>query len=96
MAEDSFSGFLQSPSHQTKQVKRGSKGKRYAPTTWYRLDERVPILTENEKREFAECDFPFENLAFEGGGSKSMSYVGVIRVSVSRYPLKALDTVGSY
>ncbi|XP_071802337.1 uncharacterized protein [Asterias amurensis] len=81
MAEASFSGFLQSPSHQTKQVKRGSKGKRYAPTACYRLKEsRVPILTEAEKREFAECEFPFENLAFEGGGSKSMSYVGVIRV----------------
>ena len=39
------------------------------------------LLTEEEKAELQSYDFPFENLAFEGGGSKGMAYVGVVRVS---------------
>ncbi|XP_038069893.1 uncharacterized protein LOC119739137 [Patiria miniata] len=38
------------------------------------------LLTPEEKAEFQGYEFPFENLAFEGGGSKGMAYVGMIRV----------------
>ncbi|XP_038060130.1 uncharacterized protein LOC119731155 [Patiria miniata] len=42
--------------------------------------ERKPILTPEEKREFEGYEFPFENLALQGGGSKGMAYIGTIRV----------------
>ncbi|XP_038060558.1 uncharacterized protein LOC119731462 [Patiria miniata] len=42
--------------------------------------ERKPILTPEEKREFEGYEFPFENLAFQGGGSKGLAYVGTFRV----------------
>ncbi|XP_072016164.1 uncharacterized protein [Amphiura filiformis] len=45
-----------------------------------KLVERKPILTEEEKKEFTQYDFPFENIALEGGGSKGNAYVGTIRV----------------
>lgn len=28
-------------------------------------------------------DYPFENIVFEGGGIKTISYIGVIKVSTS-------------
>ena len=45
------------------------------------VEPKASLLTEDEKREFRGIDFPFENLAMEGGGSKGLSYVGVVRVS---------------
>ncbi|XP_072023650.1 uncharacterized protein [Amphiura filiformis] len=42
--------------------------------------ERKPILNKEEKEEFTNYDFPFENIAFEGGGSKGNAYIGAIRV----------------
>ncbi|XP_033642719.1 uncharacterized protein LOC117302869 [Asterias rubens] len=44
------------------------------------VEPKASLLTEDEKREFRGIDFPFENLALEGGGSKGLSYVGVVRV----------------
>ncbi|XP_071802334.1 uncharacterized protein [Asterias amurensis] len=44
------------------------------------VEPKASLLTEDEKREFRGIDFPFENLALEGGGSKGLSYVGVARV----------------
>ena len=32
---------------------------------------------------YHQFEFPFDNLVFEGGGNKGMSYVGAIRVSAS-------------
>ena len=45
------------------------------------VEPKASLLTEDEKREFRGIDFPFENLALEGGGGKGLAYIGVVRVS---------------
>ena len=37
-------------------------------------------------------DFPFENVVFEGGGNKGISYVGAVRVSLLKAPIVILIT----
>lgn len=41
------------------------------------LSARQSNITINPAAE----DYPFENLVFEGGGIKTISYIGVIKVS---------------
>ena len=43
--------------------------------------ERKAVLTPEETKEFKKYVFPFENIVFEGGGSKGGAYAGTIRVS---------------
>ncbi|XP_072015107.1 uncharacterized protein [Amphiura filiformis] len=38
------------------------------------------MLTDEEKEELSGYDYPFENVAFEGGGNKGSAYIGAIRV----------------
>ncbi len=46
---------------------------------------KTNILTSEELTEFKDDDFPFENIAFEGGGSKGTAHIGAVRVSESNY-----------
>ncbi|XP_072018773.1 uncharacterized protein [Amphiura filiformis] len=41
---------------------------------------RSNILTQEELKEFKDDDFPFENIAFEGGGTKGTAHIGAVRV----------------
>ena len=43
---------------------------------------RKPILTAEEREEFEGYEFPLENLALQGGGSKGLAYVGTLRVNL--------------
>ncbi|XP_072044764.1 uncharacterized protein [Amphiura filiformis] len=38
------------------------------------------ILTPEELKEFQDDKFPFENIAFEGGGGKGTAHIGAVRV----------------
>ena len=40
----------------------------------------VEEFDEVEEYIFDDCDFPFTNLCFEGGGNKGMAYVGSLEV----------------
>ncbi|XP_072046282.1 uncharacterized protein [Amphiura filiformis] len=42
--------------------------------------EKRNILTPGELKEFENDKFPFENIAFEGGGSKGTAHIGAVRV----------------
>ena len=44
------------------------------------VKQRKPILTPEEKNEFTKFVYPFENMAFEGGGCKGYSCGGTIKV----------------
>lgn len=47
-------------------------------------DDTILVDTDEvEEYIFDNCDFPFINLAFEGGGNKGMAYVGSIEVGNS-------------
>ena len=39
---------------------------------------------ETEYRKIKDYDFDFENLAFEGGGVKMASYIGVVKVGFQK------------
>ena len=39
------------------------------------------MLTEEERQELSAYEYPFENVALEGGGVKGSAYIGAIRVS---------------
>ncbi len=39
------------------------------------------MLTEEERQELSAYEYPFENVAFEGGGNKGSAYMGALRVS---------------
>ncbi len=39
------------------------------------------MLTEEERQELGAYEYPFENVALEGGGNKGSAYIGAIRVS---------------
>ncbi|XP_072045344.1 uncharacterized protein [Amphiura filiformis] len=42
--------------------------------------EKRKILTPEELKEFENDKFPFENIAFEGGGSQGTAHIGAVRV----------------
>ncbi len=39
-----------------------------------------PILTEDERKELGQYNYPWHNIVFEGGGNKGLAYAGSVRV----------------